>query len=91
MAKALNNRRSGHDESKLTAHWTRSKPAPKVATAAPPSISIQGRRVLAIFTDYNGLQKAIASRREELQITMEELDFLSRKSQRLQFKIINAN
>jgi hypothetical protein len=53
------------------------KPAPVIVQAvAPPSIEITGR-VLAIFTDYDGLHKAIAARTAALQLTREELDHLS--------------
>jgi hypothetical protein len=56
------------------------KPAPvevvEVAAIAPAPIAIHGR-VLAKFSDYNGLHRAIAARATELQLTRHELDFLS--------------
>jgi hypothetical protein len=55
-------------------------PAPaevvEVAAIAPSPIAIHGR-VLAKFSDYNGLHRAIAARAAELQLTRHELDYLS--------------
>jgi hypothetical protein len=56
------------------------KPAPaevvEVAAIVPAPIAIHGR-VLAKFSDYNGLHRAIAARAAELQLTRHELDHLS--------------
>jgi hypothetical protein len=56
------------------------KPAPvevvEVAAIAPLPIAIHGR-VLAKFSDYNGLHRAVAARAAELQLTRHELDYLS--------------
>src|ERR1019366_5596390 len=54
-----------------------SKPAPVIVQAvAPPSIEITGR-VLAVFSNYDGLQNAVRGRVDEMEFTRLEVDHLS--------------
>ena len=54
-----------------------SKPAPVIVRAvAPPSIEITGR-VLAVFSNYDGLQNAVRGRVDEMEFTRLEVDHLS--------------
>jgi hypothetical protein len=68
--------RGGHDECKLTARWLSAKSAPVATVAPPPSIEITGR-VLAVFSDYDGLHRAMATRAASLQLTREVIDDIS--------------
>ena len=52
------------------------KPAPVAPAIVPPSIKISGR-VLAKFSDYDGMWGAFRNRLDEMGITREELDHLS--------------
>jgi hypothetical protein len=68
--------RGSHDERRLTTRWPGAKP--KTAPAAlpaidQPSIEVRGR-VLAVFSDYDGLWNAVRARVDAMGITREALN-----------------
>jgi hypothetical protein len=82
--------RGSYDELALTARWPSAKPKPEVPTAALPPIAIKGR-VLAQVTDYQALWNAMRGRVAELQITMLELDGLSKAQDGYSAKILGPS
>jgi hypothetical protein len=62
--------RGSHDERRLTTHWTASKPAPKVATAAP----LAPEMIYRVVMDLEALQDAFAERIEDLDVSLTEID-----------------
>jgi hypothetical protein len=84
--------RGSHDERRLTTRWSGAKP--KTAPAAPPaidqpSIEIRGR-VLAVFSDYDGLWNAVRARVDAMGITRLELDHLSGNQEGYSGKLLGA-
>jgi hypothetical protein len=83
--------RGSHDESRLTTRWSAAKPdLVAVPTVAQPPIKIKGR-VLAQIADYDGLWSAMRGRVSELQLTMTELDGLSKCQDGYSAKILGPS
>jgi hypothetical protein len=83
--------RGSHDERRLTARRSASKPALiEVAAVVPAPIEVTGR-VLAEFVDYDGLWGSLRTRVDAMGITREELDRLTGLADRYCSKILGPS